>query len=766
MEKFSSELKLIEMKQSGLNKAFETLNSQASSVLLLTLQWKDLEEHLDSTRKSIETRFKELEVHEKEMVLKEEQLGLVKRELGEKETEVGLVLEKIRLDKEQMVFMHKSMEQLESKKQELGSVESSLKECCDELRSKEVQLEMVKNWVVKYRDEVMVKGKEVKLAKKRLDDCVEVFVLKKKELCGVQKLIEERTMELKLKEQHVESIKVLIEENSEELEVKEKQYDKIGRLINERTMELKVKEKEVESIDECIKERSQEIKSKKKIFNAIEKKLKDAEPKWKQLEELEVKEKQYDEMGRSIEEHKEELGSKGIQLNSTQNLIKVCDKELELKAEELCSIQKAIVGCSKEQKSKEKELDLVEESIKECTDALESKEKQLKFVQETANERLKELELEGKHLDSLRKSIEERSHNLEMRERQVKERLKELDLKEKQVDSIQISLKVAMEEKGKNNTLPAQVKIEQPESTPANNAIVAPYPASLRPCVTMGGRSLQLLLNKHLQRHEIVRAEVSTILQTSSDPSMLVLDAMHGFYPPHSREEDTVFDVNIIRRSCILLLEQLMKTSPVVEPQVREEAMKLAVEWKAKMKVADDNCLEVLGFLQLLASYGLGSGFNEDELRGLLATIDQHRQAPELCRTLGIIDKAPVASTLHSQVKMELSEDLPAKNVTHSSSSSSSKLQLSATTYGSLQFLNEQLNGPDVMGNEILSSLQMSLNPAKLVLNVMQGSFPHIWEKGDTGFEAGVMKNYILMLEHLKRVSPQIHPQIKEEATQ
>uniref|UniRef100_A0A2N9EFP1 FRIGIDA-like protein n=1 Tax=Fagus sylvatica TaxID=28930 RepID=A0A2N9EFP1_FAGSY len=113
---------------------------------------------------------------------------------------------------------------------------------------------------------------------------------------------------------------------------------------------------------------------------------------------------------------------------------------------------------------------------------------------------------------------------------------------------------------------------------------------------------------------------------------------------------------------------------------------------------------------------------------------------------------------------MELSEDLPAKNVTHSSSSPSSKLQLSATTYGSLQFLNEQLNGPDVMGNEILSSLQMSLNPAKLVLNVMQGSFPHIWEKGDTGFEAGVMKNYILMLEHLKRVSPQIHPQIKEEA--
>ncbi len=277
---------------------------------------------------------------------------------------------------------------------------------------------------------------------------------------------------------------------------------------------------------------------------------------------------------------------------------------------------------------------MVEKSIKESTDALESKEKQLKFVQETVNERLKELELGGKHLDSLKKSIEERSHNFEMRERQVEERAKELELKEKEVDSIQTSLKVAMKEKdleGKTNTLPSQVKIEQPERTPA----------SLRPSVTMDGRRLQLLLNKHLQRHEIVRAEVCTILQTSSDPSKLVLDAMHGFYPPHSREEDMVFDVNIIRRSCILLLEQLMKTLPVVEPQVREEAMKLAIEWKAKMKVADDNCLEVLGFLQLLATYGLSSGFNEDELRSLLATIDQYRQAPELCRTLGIIYKAP-----------------------------------------------------------------------------------------------------------------------------
>ena len=128
---------------------------------------------------------------------------------------------------------------------------------------------------------------------------------------------------------------------------------------------------------------------------------------------------------------------------------------------------------------------------------------------------------------------------------------------------------------------------------------------------------------------------------------------------------------------------------------------------------------------------------------------------------VSIHSTCPVASAIHSQVKMEQLEYLPAKNV---ACSSSVNLQLNATTYGSLQFLNEQLNGADLTCNEILASPQLLSDPAKLVLDVMQGSFPYIWEKGDTGFEAGIMKSYILMLQQLKSLSPQIPPQVKEEA--
>ncbi|KDP23588.1 hypothetical protein JCGZ_23421 [Jatropha curcas] len=56
------------------------------------------------------------------------------------------------------------------------------------------------------------------------------------------------------------------------------------------------------------------------------------------------------------------------------------------------------------------------------------------------------------------------------------------------------------------------------------------------------------------------------------------------------------------------------------------------------MKVDAEHYLEVLGFLQLLASYGLVSEFDADELFTQLEVVAQHSQA-ELLRVLGFADK-------------------------------------------------------------------------------------------------------------------------------
>ncbi|XP_077246163.1 truncated FRIGIDA-like protein 1 [Tasmannia lanceolata] len=53
-------------KKESLRKAFEDLQSHSAALASFTLQWKDLESHLDSIEKSIETRFKETELKENE----------------------------------------------------------------------------------------------------------------------------------------------------------------------------------------------------------------------------------------------------------------------------------------------------------------------------------------------------------------------------------------------------------------------------------------------------------------------------------------------------------------------------------------------------------------------------------------------------------------------------------------------------------------------------------------------------------------------------
>ncbi|ONI04684.1 hypothetical protein PRUPE_6G334400 [Prunus persica] len=54
-----------------------------------------------------------------------------------------------------------------------------------------------------------------------------------------------------------------------------------------------------------------------------------------------------------------------------------------------------------------------------------------------------------------------------------------------------------------------------------------------------------------------------------------------------------------------------------------------------------DNSLEILCFLQFIATYGLVSTFDVDETVKLLGMISQHKQAIELHQTLGVADKIP-----------------------------------------------------------------------------------------------------------------------------
>ena len=96
--------------------------------------------------------------------------------------------------------------------------------------------------------------------------------------------------------------------------------------------------------------------------------------------------------------------------------------------------------------------------------------------------------------------------------------------------------------------------------------------------------------------------------------------------------------LSVIKRY-ILLFELLLKISFHIPMQICEDARKLAVEWKAKLRADKENSLEVLAFLQFLVVYDLIWSFDEDKTLKFLEMISQHKEAPELFRILS--DKLP-----------------------------------------------------------------------------------------------------------------------------
>lgn len=144
----------------------------------------------------------------------------------------------------------------------------------------------------------------------------------------------------------------------------------------------------------------------------------------------------------------------------------------------------------------------------------------------------------------------------------------------------------------------------------------------------MDGKSLLSFLNSHLVEHELLQNEVSTAFQISDDAAKIVLDAVEGFYRSHPQEQDA--------RSCIFLLEQLMRLSPHIVVDVKETAQKIAADWKAKIRAEFESPSVILGFLLFLSTFKLASTFDAVEIMCLYKRAVKYKRIPGLCQALGI----------------------------------------------------------------------------------------------------------------------------------
>ncbi|MBA0716191.1 hypothetical protein Golax_015043 [Gossypium laxum] len=286
--------------------------------------------------------------------------------------------------------------------------------------------------------------------------------------------------------------------------------------------------------------------------------------------------------------------------------------------------------------------------------------------------------------------------------------------------------------------------------------------------VSDDGERLLMFLNAHENEHGKLADEVYNVLKMSNNPGKLVWQAVKRVF---MEQRNVGVETNVERRSCLVLLEALMRARPGIKQGVKKQAIFAAKAWKIKKGMQGEDDMEILLFLMLVGAFGLLGQFKSNEIRSLFKRVAQHKQASLLGHSLGLFEKAaPDSCILHSQVKMEqlgevsnvMSEAIDDTKI-NSSSPSSADLRFIASTDADrlLMFLTEHEND-DRIGDDVYNALKTSGKPAKLVLNVVKAGLS---ERANIGVQRGVVKNScVILLEQLMRLRTVISQKLRKKA--
>ncbi|KAL6139308.1 hypothetical protein ACLB2K_064585 [Fragaria x ananassa] len=172
----------------------------------------------------------------------------------------------------------------------------------------------------------------------------------------------------------------------------------------------------------------------------------------------------------------------------------------------------------------------------------------------------------------------------------------------------------------------------------------SPECLSFNGTVVHDGEGLLAFMNEHLKEKEASRDLIANAIRVSAAAGKIVLEAMWWFYPSESDrnrgEMKMSCELSVVRRSCVVLLEEMTRVRPLIGDAVKAEAAKVAVEWKGKARNEVVNSLELWAFLQLVSGFGLVGEFDRDEIFNLVGSVAVRKQAPELLRSLGFADRA------------------------------------------------------------------------------------------------------------------------------
>lgn len=204
-------------------------------------------------------------------------------------------------------------------------------------------------------------------------------------------------------------------------------------------------------------------------------------------------------------------------------------------------------------------------------------------------------------------------------EKSIAERFREL----KELDSSSVEKKPALMFETKENELDE----------------VQPRPELKALCVKMDGEGLISFITENRRSIADIRRELGPALLSAPDPVTLVLDSLDSFSPPKNTMGG---EIQPIRRTCASILECFNGLSLEIRPQARDRARKVALEWKGMIKDGKgDNGTVALGFLHLVAAFGVVESFDLDYILDLLVLLAKRKFIIDLCRSSALVKKMP-----------------------------------------------------------------------------------------------------------------------------
>ncbi|KAK4376168.1 hypothetical protein RND71_006845 [Anisodus tanguticus] len=173
---------------------------------------------------------------------------------------------------------------------------------------------------------------------------------------------------------------------------------------------------------------------------------------------------------------------------------------------------------------------------------------------------------------------------------------------------------------------------------------VKSFPNLVNLCRNMDSEGLQKFISDNRKNLAALREEIPLALRSAINPASLVLDSLNGFYNSDVSISDAKKDSNLLglRRTCIMLLEclstllntlEMDSISSIISENVKGRAKAIAEEWNPKLDELDvdannGNSLEAHAFLQLLATFGINSNFNQENLSKLIPMVSRRAKQP------------------------------------------------------------------------------------------------------------------------------------------